>query len=251
MASIKGATLAKYIDRKLVTETVQSDVGESIARQVFYTLNILDEIYDRDESTKKISRKLMNVIGENFSQYIDARAATEPKRLHHVYEFNGVGNRSDRLFKFKVTTQRFNARGTVNFLKAKIPNNDGYLFQDKAMVFERGNAVQVFPINGDRLVFPRRNKDGKPIILNGEQQFVYAKKTVIKNPGGKLTSGEMDRRIKAYWQSGMAGKIIKDTNLLNQLLREARGPAPKKANSKTTKAAAKSKGQAAVKRRTK
>ena len=70
---------------------------------------------------QEISKAVFTVTGERFVQAVDRFAVQNPKKMHHVYEWGGLGKPNARLF----VIERTNILGGVldintNFLNSKL-----------------------------------------------------------------------------------------------------------------------------------
>ncbi len=76
-----------------------------------------------------------------FGKFVDTMASMNPHRLHHVYEWNQVGDSESRLFQLTARPILTKVVVTYEFLPSVTPNNNGQVFWDKAQVMESGNMV--------------------------------------------------------------------------------------------------------------
>jgi hypothetical protein len=130
---------------------------------------------------ERVSRKVFESLRQQFYDRTDARARSNPASLHHVYEWGQVGDPGGRLFKM---TSR--GRGTGMFeisydlLESKMPNRNGYVFEQKAYIMENGVPVSISPVNGEKLVF---EVDGETVYAAGPVE--------VDNPGGEVVQGSL------------------------------------------------------------
>jgi hypothetical protein len=256
---MQAKTLTKFIDYKIVSpKKITSDVAENIARHVYFVFNVYDEAVVREPNIKMIESWVIEGLAVDFYDYIDAKAKTDRKKFHHIYEFGEIGQPNSRLFKVisaRNTTGsggfEKGTRASVRFLNAKKPTPESssfsgkqYVFKNKALVFERGTPIKIKPNNSrNLLVFPE-NKKG----TGEDRKWVFTEKPVIiQNPGGKRTTGALANTFRYYARVWSAQYLKEDLKWLNSLIKEAaRRGAPKKASSSATRAAAQKAGKSAV-----
>lgn len=152
-------------------------------------------------------------------KYIDARAKMNPQELHHVYEWNNIGNPNSRLFKFTVKATQ-NAI-TINgfFLQSKTANSEnGEVFRDKANVMENQIAITITPKQSPVLIFED----------NGETVFT-TNSIFIEHPGGDAVANSfgntIDTFFNSYFTSALLAPIMKDLQSANEYISSFRAGA--------------------------
>lgn len=78
---------------------------------------------------------------QGFYVYADAMASANPMAYHHVYEWGAVGDPNARLFEVTVMPYPGGITLACNLLPSTMPNEDGYVFSQKASVMESGDIV--------------------------------------------------------------------------------------------------------------
>lgn len=186
-------------------------------------------------NSKDLSKKLNNVIGysngffdgvemerlqfnrilggytaEALGYYIDSKARTNPNMLHHVYEWNKVGDRGSRLFTFNVNATKGNILFIGKFLTSKsISSTSSEPFPNKAEVMENKIAITIEPKNSDVLAFEDE----------GEMVFT-ASSIYIANPGGDEVAGSFGRVVdeffSSYFTNSVLSPVIKDLQNIKQ-----------------------------------
>jgi hypothetical protein len=119
-----------------------------------------------------------------FSAYIDAMARSNPEQFHHVYEWGMVGDEAGRLFDMKMYPSGSYLVITYEFLPSVVPNENGYVFTNKATVMESGESVT---FETDRAV---------PI---GEEEFRTGRFTFV--PGGEDVNGAFKKAFISYFSA--------------------------------------------------
>lgn len=144
------------------------------------------------------NRVLGGYTAEALKRYIDSKARTNPESLHHVYEWDSVGDPSSRLFDFNVVTKINAINFSGKFLPSRTPSpNSDDVFSDKAEVMENRIAITIEPKNSDILAF----EDG------GEMVFV-ATSIYIANPGGDLVAGSFGRVVEEFFDKYFTTSIL-------------------------------------------
>lgn len=140
-------------------------------------------------------------------KYIDTKARMEPESLHHVYEWNMVGNPSGRLFdiEYQVGTNVINFYG--NFLPSQsISDSSEEPFIEKAEIMENQIQIQIEPRLDSALAFE----------VDGEQVFSMNSIT-IDNPGGNEVSGSFGRVVEDFFNIYFNTTFLRQSGILEQL----------------------------------
>lgn len=156
-------------------------------------------------SKLSFNRVLGGYTVEALGEYIDSKARMNPQSLHHVYEWNAVGNKGSRLFKISVSATNNFITFNGSFLPSKSVN-DGSLepFINKAEVMENAISITVEPKNSDYLVFES----------NGETVFT-TKEIIIDEPGGPEVAGSFAAAVEEFFNYYFTNSILQ--NLMKQL----------------------------------
>jgi len=136
-----------------------------------YSVGFLDGIH----KGKKIflDRLGLGVISA-LAQYVDVEARSNPKALHHIYEWNQTGSPSARLFDLRYTVSKLGLSVGSTFRQSRSVSRDMTTpFYDKARIMENGIPVTIRPTKSQVLKF------------NGPNGEVFTRRPVkIENPGG-------------------------------------------------------------------
>lgn len=192
-----------------------------ISAAFYYEAQVLAKL----ETSKAFKNKFQNVIfkqiDKDFGEYIDSQARTKPKTLHHVYEWNEVGNKSSRLFKLKnLSGDGLSFKINYNFelSKKSVPNNISkkkYVFANKAKIMEAGTPVTITPRLAKRLVFE----------INGIVTFMpNGASVVVKNPGGKPQRNAFTLSYSRFFSGRLVNESIKKSGfqqIFNQEIAKA------------------------------
>lgn len=146
----------------------------------------------------EFNRILGGYTAEALKQYIDSKARMNPESLHHVYEWNSVGNSSSRLFDFNVVAKINSINFSGKFLSSRTPSpNSDDVFSDKAEVMENKIAITIEPKNSDVLAFEE----------NGEMVFTRTS-IYIANPGGDAVAGSFGRVVDEFFDKYFTASIL-------------------------------------------
>jgi hypothetical protein len=138
---------------------------------VNYSLGFLEGV---DRGKKIFFDNLGKGVILALSQYIDVQARSNPKALHHVYEWNQTGSPSARLFDLRYTVSNLGLSIDSTFRQSRsISENMTTPFYNKAKIMENGVPVTISPTKAQVLKF------------NGPNGEVFTRKPItIDNPGG-------------------------------------------------------------------
>lgn len=159
-----------------------------------------------------VLKKLHSVSAVEFDTYMNALAKSNPKRFHHVYEWNRVGVPGYRLWRHRLigTPNASFQTATYEFIpsvtpvpKPKVANLPArqklkkYIFHAKATVMELGLPVTIKGRNGNRLFLP-----GIMDTDDRQQGYIYSDGPInVKNPGGKEVVGQFQGAWVAWWST--------------------------------------------------
>lgn len=179
--------------------------------------------------TEEVAKAAFTITGEKFMNAVDRHAALNPKAMHHVYEWNKLGNPSARLFILK-RTNTYGGNLIINseFKQSRIPVpinpemlipgktgklvNRRNIFQNKASVMEAGQPITY---EAQRML-AFYGRAGIRFIRPG---------TVIniKNPGGVATKNAFSTFMLDWYNSnaksimdasGLYERIVKETSII-------------------------------------
>jgi len=120
---------------------------------------------------------------EVLKQYIDSEARSNPKALHHVYEWYQAGSPSARLYDFDYTVSNLGLSFKSTFSQSKsLASNASVPFYNKAKIMEEGIPVIIKPTKANKLAF---EVDGQTIFTSSE--------VTVNNPGGEYVEGSFEK----------------------------------------------------------
>jgi hypothetical protein len=182
-----------------------------ISAALYYQTNVLAGLTKNAGFQKLFRETLYKQILEDFGNYVDAKARSNPKSLHHVYEWNRVGNPASRLFKLnskKTGALSFSISYSFLMSKTFVPHFEKrrHVFKNKAAIIESGKPLVISPRNSKRLVFE----------INGEKVFMPVGKSVTVNrPGGKAATNQFSLAYSRFFSGNLVKESIKRSGFNN------------------------------------
>jgi hypothetical protein len=144
---------------------------------------------------------------EVLKQYVDSDARSNPKALHHIYEWYQTGSPSARLYDFNYTVSNLGLSFKSTFSQSKtIANGSNTPFYDKAKIMEEGIPVTISPKNANKLVFQ----------INGETIFTD-KEITVENPGGDLVAGSFQRIVDQFFNIYFKQSFLKSSGIYDHI----------------------------------
>lgn len=144
---------------------------------------------------------------EVLKQYVDADARSNPKALHHIYEWYQTGSPNARLYDFNYTVSNLGLSFKSTFSQSKtISNGSSTPFYDKAKIMEEGIPVTITPKNGSKLVFQ----------IDGETIFTD-KEITVENPGGDLVAGSFQRIVDQFFNIYFKQSFLKSSGIYDHI----------------------------------
>lgn len=176
-----------------------------VSAYVYYNVQVISKLTSNAAFRNKFKEVIFNQIEKDFAEYVDAQARIKPRSLHHVYEWNKIGEPGSRLFKLN----RLNAEGlgfsmTYQFLPSKtFASAEGsrrHVFVEKASVMEAGMPLKIAPRHSKRLVFE----------TNGYTVFMPEGASVmVKRPGGAGVKNSFMMTYSKFFKSNLVNLSIK------------------------------------------
>lgn len=165
---------------------------EKISAVATFHGQLAKELQTNPTVYKMISSAGAKLISKYFDSYVDHVAKIDAYRYHHIYEFGKTGFSTSRLFKSSIK----NGEITYTLVESTKPNDNGYLFKQKAFVMEAGDPITIVPQRSRFLAYQ----------IDGEE--VFSKSSVIKNPGGKYVAGAFEKLFQEFFSSNLPSKAL-------------------------------------------
>lgn len=144
---------------------------------------------------------------EVLKQYVDAEARSNPKALHHVYEWYETGSPNARLYDFDYTVSNLGLSFKSSFNQSKtIANGSSTPFYNKAKIMEEGIPVTISPKKAKKLVFE----------IDGETVFTDKDITVF-NPGGNLVEGSFEKIADEFFSRYFTQSFLQSSGIYSYI----------------------------------
>lgn len=139
--------------------------------------------------------------------FIDSNARVNPQMLHHIYEWNQIGNPDARLYNISYTTSNLGLSFKSSFSQSiSIKNGSKVPFYDKARIMEYGIPVVIRP------------KAGKVLAFDQNGETVFTKNSIdIQNPGGTEVQGGFEKIFDTFFNSYFSQAFLRTSGIAQYL----------------------------------
>lgn len=197
---------------RLMAESSPGILRDSTVAQVsaflYYESSVLSKLTTNVEFKNLFKNTIFNQIEKDFGQYVDAQARTKPNSLHHVYEWNKVGNPTARLFKLNLIDMgglSFRVGREFKMSKSSVPSKNKkqkkkYVFENKASIIEEGMPIVIRPNSAQRLVF---ELDDRTVFMP------KGTSVTVKRPGGKSATNQFSLSFGRFFGGQLVNSSIK------------------------------------------
>jgi hypothetical protein len=154
--------------------------------------NIVNYSFGFLEGVQKGKKIFLDKLGksviEALAQYVDVQARSNPKALHHVYEWNQTGSPTSRLFNLNYTVSNLGLSLNSTFRQSRtVSENMTVPFYNKAKIMEDGSPVVIAPTRAQTLRFSGPNGD------------IFTKKPIkVDSPGGEDVAGSFESTVDIF-----------------------------------------------------
>lgn len=205
---------ASGLERLMVGVPQNGPLKDSNVAQIsaflYYQANVLAKLEKNAAFQKLFKKTIFTQIEKEFGEYIDAKSRIKPKSLHHVYEWNKVGNPGSRLFKLRQIDfpgLSFKIDFDYKLSKSSVPSKNKmqkkkYVFANKASVIEAGMPVVIRPKSAERLVF---ESDGITVFMP------KGSSVMVKRPGGAAARNQFQLAYSQYFSGQLVNSAIKNS----------------------------------------
>jgi hypothetical protein len=174
-------------------------------------LNIVDYSSGFLQGAQKGKVKFLNNLGQGtilvLKEYIDAEARSNPRALHHIYEWNKTGSPSARLYDINYTVSNIGLSFKSNFRQSTtISNGSSEPFYNKARVMEDGAPIRISPKKSKVLVF---DVDGQTIFTSSS--------VVVNNPGGDQVQGSFEKAVDEFFNKYFRQSFLMSSGLYSYI----------------------------------
>jgi hypothetical protein len=198
--------LVNLMAGKPVDGAIKDSTVAQISAAVFYKTNVLAKLTSNVAFQKAFSKTIFTQINQDFGDYIDAKARTSPRSLHHVYEWKRTGDKSARLFRLKKIEEsglsfkiNYEFLDSTSFVPSESSKNR-HVFVKKASIMESGKTVVIKPRHAERLVF---NIEGDVIFMP------KGASVTVNKPGGVATKNSFISSYKHFFTGQLVNMSIK------------------------------------------
>lgn len=211
--------------------SAESNAAQVIMATINYEVMVSWHSMASPAAKEKFYAKAYPALKKGFGEYVDAKSLTNPRALHHVYEWNKNGQPVARLWNIKRNKggpdsfkimYYFNVSKTVApidpILKKPGPSGKfvtkSAVFKNKAIVMESGQPVVVKRKTAKYLAIPAKNFNGS----GSSKGIVFTRGPVtVRNPGGGFTTGAFNKAFIGWFGSGLATKYLKSAGIYKSL----------------------------------
>lgn len=164
------------------------------------------------DGVQKGKTEFLRLVGQatitSMAQYVDAQARSNPKALHHIYEWNKTGSPSARLFDLDYTISNLglSIRGTFKQSKS-LKEGSTVPFYDKAKIMENGVPVVIKP-----------KKNVLAFEVDGQEVFT-ANDVRVDNPGGDEVQGSFEKAIDEFMLRYFKQSFLRASGIYNYIKR--------------------------------
>ena len=154
--------------------------------------NIVNYSFGFLEGVQKGKKIFLDKLGKGviqaLAQYVDVEARSNPKALHHVYEWNQTGSPTSRLFDLNYTVSNLGLSINSTFKQSRtVSENMTVPFYNKAKIMENGIPVTISPTKSQVLRF------------SGPSGDVFTKKPIkVDSPGGDAVFGSFESTVDIF-----------------------------------------------------
>lgn len=169
-----------------------------------YSIGFLDGV-NKGKSLflNNVGIEVINVL----KQYVDASARSNPKALHHIYEWYQTGSPNSRLYDFDYTVSNIGLSFKSSFKQSSsLANGASTPFYDKAKIMEEGMAITISPKKSNVLAFE----------VDGEMVFT-SQDVTVDNPGGTQVAGSFERVVDEFFGVYFKQSFLKASGLYSYI----------------------------------
>lgn len=154
---------------------------------------------------RNLGLEVKNILEE----FIDSNASVSPQTLHHMYEWNQVGQASGRLFTINPVANGYGVNFTATFNQSQtIKDGSRVPFYDKARIIEFGIPVVIKAKQASVLAFED----------NGDTVFT-AGPINIPNPGGTAAQGGFEKTFDMFFSRYLSQAFLRSSGIAAYLER--------------------------------
>ena len=148
---------------------------------------------------KELGLEVKNILEE----FIDSNASVSPQTLHHMYEWNQLGQASGRLFNITAVSNSYGITFTSSFNQSQtIKNGSRVPFYDKARIMELGIPVVI------------KAKESKVLVFEDNGDTVFTAGPInISDPGGAAAQGGFEKTFNMFFSKYLSQAFLRSTGI--------------------------------------
>jgi hypothetical protein len=148
---------------------------------------------------KDLSIEVKNILEE----FIDSNASVSPQTLHHMYEWNQLGQASGRLFNIVAVANNYGITFTSSFNQSQtIKNGSRVPFYDKARIMELGIPIVI------------KAKESKVLVFEDNGDTVFTAGPInVPNPGGAAAQGGFEKTFNMFFSKYLSQAFLRSTGI--------------------------------------
>jgi hypothetical protein len=148
---------------------------------------------------KELGLEVKNILEE----FIDSNASVSPQTLHHMYEWNQLGQASGRLFNIIAVSNSYGITFTSSFNQSQtVKNGSRVPFYDKARIMELGIPVVI------------KAKESKVLVFEDNGDTVFTAGPInISDPGGAAAQGGFEKTFNMFFSKYLSQAFLRSTGI--------------------------------------
>jgi len=141
------------------------------------------------------------------NKYVDASARSNPKALHHIYEWYQTGSPNARLYDFDYTVSNLGLSFKSSFKQSNtVARGSSVPFYNKAKIMEEGVPVKIYPKKSNVLAF---QVDGETVFTSQE--------VTVDNPGGTEVAGSFEKIVDEFFGTYFKQSFLRSSGLYSYI----------------------------------
>ena len=185
---------------------LKQSITSQVSAAIYYQAQVMAKLMNNEAFNNKFKEFIFNQVSKDFGEYVDAKARTSPKSLHHVYEWDQTGSPSARLFKLnRANSGPMSFAISSEFLPSKSFVKTGdrrHVFVNKAAVMEAGMPLKIAPRFAQRLIF---ESNGRTIYMP------KGASVIVNNPGGEAVKQSYETAFKYFFTGTLVNLSIQNS----------------------------------------
>jgi hypothetical protein len=154
---------------------------------------------------RNLGMEVKNILEE----FIDSNASVSPQTLHHMYEWNQVGQASGRLFNITAISNSAGVNFSSSFNQSQtIKDGSRVPFYDKARIVEFGIPVVI------------KTKQSSVLVFEDNSETVFTAGPInVENPGGTPAQGGFEKTFNMFFARYLSQAFLRSTGIAAYLER--------------------------------